>query len=408
MRLAIRYRGDPELPLIGSMETDARGRIFFEFDPDWRAGGIDLSPIHLPVSTTGSLTNGDAAFGPLFGLFDDSLPDWWGQRVMRRHFEKLNIPWAEVGPLEKLACQGAFSIGALAYEPDLSPDSFRGTLATEVALLVDSARHLVRGDSGDIIPAMIRGGLSPGGAQPKALVAFNGDFSEVLAGGAAVPREFSHWLLKFQLDPEDDLCRQEHAIALMAGAAGIRVPETRLFMTSDGAAHFMSRRFDAGESGPVHVHSYAGLTHTPVRELIDYADLMDLTRELSARETEIEEMFRRAVFNIAIANEDDHSRNHSFLMDQGGQWTLSPAYDMTRTGYALGSGFRAAGVMGKFSRIDRRDLGKLGRSQSLRNIDDQINRVLTALDEWPHYAAEAGLSDTNTALLRNEFPASRW
>ena len=408
MKITVHYRGRADFPVIGTLADDARGRIFFEFDPDWRAGGPELSPIHLPLATTGSLTTGDPAFSPLFGLFDDSLPDWWGQRVMRRHFEEMNIPWSEVGPLQKLACQGAFALGTLAYVPDLSPKSFRDNATTEVAQLVDSARHLNRGDSGEIIPALIRGGLSPGGAQPKALIAFNPDFTQALAGGAEIPAGFNGWLMKFQIDPEDHLCRQEHALSLMAAAAGIRVPETRLFQTPDGAAHFMTRRFDLDENEPIHLHSYAGLTHTPVRELIDYSDLLDLTRELTARESEADEMFRRAVFNTAIANDDDHSRNHAFLMDTAGEWMLSPAYDITRSGYALGSGFRAAGVRGKFSGITPDDLRALAAAHGLRRVEEKIEAMFDAIRQWPSFAEQAGLRDREAALLQDEFPASRW
>ena len=408
MRVTVRYRADPDLPVVGVLASDAKGRVFFEYDAGWRAYGLELSPILLALSKGGSHTTNDPGFSPLFGLFDDSLPDWWGQRVMRRHFEEMNMPWNEVGALEKLACQGSFALGALAYEPDLSPKHFRETIATEVALMVNSARHLLRGDSGEIIPALIRGGLSPGGAQPKALLAFNEDFSEVLAGGGEAPAGFSRWLMKFQIDPDEHLCRQEHAIARMAAAAGIRVPETRLFETADGGSHFMSRRFDIGSSGPLHLHSFAGLTHTPVRDLIDYSDLLDLTRDLTLREKEVEEMFRRAVFNIAIANDDDHSRNHAFLMDSKGEWSLSPAYDMTRSGYALGSGYRAAGVMGKYSKIGLKDLRGLAAEHGLRRVQDLISEVLDAVKGWPDFADQAGISPTQAALLQDEFPAMRW
>lgn len=408
MKVTVRYRGLPELPVVGVLAEDARGRVFFEFDAEWRARGLDLSPVQLPVTITGSLMSNDREFSPLFGLFDDSLPDWWGQRVMRRHFEEMAMSWSEVGPLQKLACQGASSLGALAYEPDLSAKSFRDTMATEVALLVESARHLLRGDSGEVIPALIRGGLSPGGAQPKVLIAFNDDFSQALAGGGNVPAGFSRWLMKFQIDPDDRLCREEQAIARMAATAGLRVPETRLIETSDGAAHFATRRFDRDDSGPLHLHSYGGLTHTPVRELIDYSDLMDLTRDLTEREGEVEEMFRRAVFNIAIANDDDHSRNHSFLMDASGEWKLSPAYDMTRSGYALGSGFRAAGILGRYAKLGIKDLRELAASQGLRKADELIAGVLGAVQAWPHFAVQAGLGETETALLWDEFPARGW
>lgn len=408
MKVTVRYRALPDSPVIGTLLSDARGRVFFEYDADWRAHGLELSPILLPLSRTGTHTTSDPAFSPLFGLFDDSLPDWWGQRVMRLHFEEMNMPWNEVGSLEKLACQGSFALGALAYEPDLSPRHFRETIVTEVAQMVESARHLMRGESGEIIPALIRGGLSPGGAQPKALLSFNKDFTQVRAGGGDTPPGHTKWLMKFQIDPEDHLCRQEHAIALMATAAGIRVPETRLFETTDGAAHFMTRRFDQNKSAPLHLHSFAGLTHTPVRELIDYSDLIDLTRDLTARETEAEEMFRRAVFNISIANDDDHSRNHSYLMDHHGEWLLSPAYDITRSGYALGSGFRAAGVLGKFSKIGTKELLSLAAAHGIRRPDTLISAVLDAIREWPSFASQAGLPSTESRLLQDEFPASRW
>ena len=408
MKVIVRYRAAEDRPVVGTLVADARGRIFFEYDAAWRSRGIELSPLYLPLSRTGSVTTADPAFSPLFGLFEDSLPDWWGQRIMRRHFEEMNIPWNEVGPLEKLACQGSFAIGALGFEPDLAPKHYREALVTEVAQLVDSARHLVRGDGGEIIPALIRGGLSPGGAQPKALLSFDEDFTQVLAGGGEAVAGFSKWLVKFQIDSEDHLCRQEHAIALMAAAAGIRVPETRLYETPDGAAHFLTRRFDLDANVPRHVHSYAGLAHIAVRELIDYSDLLDLTRDLTAREPEVEEMFRRAVFNTGIANDDDHSRNHSFLMDEAGEWTLSPAYDMTRSGYALGSGYRAAGVSGKFSKIERKDLRDLAAAHGVNKPDAIISEVLEAIRQWLPFAEKAGLPLTEAKLLFDEFPASRW
>lgn len=183
MKLDVRHLGIPDQPLVGSLADDARGRIFFQYDPEWIAHGIELSPLRLPLSQTGPVTTPTPTISPLFGLFDDSMPDWWGQRIMRHHFMELGIPWDKVRALDKLACQGAFSMGALAYEPDLTPNSFRTTLATEVSDLVAAARQILTGDAHEVLPALVRGGLSPGGAQPKALVAFNADFSHAMAGG---------------------------------------------------------------------------------------------------------------------------------------------------------------------------------------------------------------------------------
>lgn len=408
MKLRVRYKALADSPVIGDLADDAQGRIYFQFDPEWTARGIDLSPIHLPISRREAVTTPTPNFSPLFGLFDDSLPDWWGQRIMRRHFEEMNLPWNQVTPLEKLACQGSFALGALAYEPDLSSPSFRETLTTSVSELVGAAQELTRGDPDHLLPALVRGGLSPGGAQPKAVVAFNEDFSEVVAGGGELPDGFSRWLIKFQLDANEPIGREEHALTLMAGAAGIRVPETHLYHTPDGAAHYLARRFDHDRDSPVHLHSFAGLTHTAVRELIDYRDLMNLTRDLCRNELEVEEMFRRAVFNIAIANDDDHSRNHAFILHPSGEWKLSPAYDLTRSSYALGSGYRASGVMGACARITITDLLKLGKDQSLRRVKDQIEQVLSAVRRWPEYAAKTGMSETQVHMLASEMPGLSW
>ncbi len=409
MKLDVRHLGLPDQPLVGSLADDARGRIFFQYDPGWVARGIELSPVRLPLRLTGAVTTSTPEFSPLFGLFDDSMPDWWGQRIMRHHFERLGIPWNGVRALDKLACQGAFSMGALAYEPDLSPASFRATLATEVSELVAAARQILAGDAHEVLPALVRGGLSPGGAQPKALVAFDDEFTHAVAWGGDAPAGFTQWLVKFQLDADDPVGRSEQAVTRMAAAAGIRTPETRLYETPDGLAHFLTKRFDRQpDMPPLHLHSFAGLTHTPVRELIDYGDLLGLCRELTQRETEVEQLFLRAAFNIGVANDDDHSRNHAFLLDPAEGWRLAPAYDLTRASYPLGSGYRAAGINGRFAELGPGDLRKLGRDQGVRRIDETLGRVIGVIRRWQEFAAEAGLSNSHAAMLASEMPASRW
>jgi hypothetical protein len=91
----------------------------------------------------------------------------------------------------------------------------------------------------------------------------------------------------------------------------------------------MVRRFDRDEAGHRrHLHSYAGLTHTPLRDGLDYGGLMDLARNLTKSQASVGELYRRAVFNVLAANDDDHGRNHAFLMDESGEWRLSPAFDI--------------------------------------------------------------------------------
>ena len=408
MNLEVRYLGGASPEVVGQLIERKDGKVFFEYDSAWQVGRRELSPFYLPNSIEGAATTKTPLFGPLHGLFRDSLPDWWGEQLMKEHFRDKGIPWRGVTSLQRLACQGAFAMGALGFEPDLSDGFFRDVLTVEVAELVQSAIELTKGDSSEVIPALVRSGLSPGGAQPKVLLGFPQDFSQVVAGGGELPEGFTSWLLKFDLDPELEAGKEEFAYAAMARAAGIEMPVTRLLYEAE-RTHFLVRRFDRTEGGKrIHMHSYSGLTHTPVRDTIDYDAMLDTTRLLTRREGEVEKFFRRAVFNVVAGNDDDHGRNHSFLMDDEGEWTLSPAYDLTRTSNPLLGGMRSSTILGKGLGITRDDLKRLGDGQGVRKVDAVIDEVVAVVKEWPRWAREAGLSDFRTGQILDELELDVW
>lgn len=400
MELEVVWTGGVE-QRIGRIYQDDRGVVFFEYDAGWRTGRRELSPLYLPNETSNAVTTPTPAFGGLHGLFQDALPDWWGERLMRRHFEERGIPWNRVTVLRKLACQGEHKMGALAFRPDPDAADFNDGLVAELGELVEAAREAMRGESGHVLAELLRSGMSPGGAQPKALLAISADFSQIRLDDPA-PDGFSGWLVKFDTEPVLHEGRIEAAYAEMARAAGIHVPETRLLEAADGC-HFLTRRFDRMvDGGKLHLHSYSGLTHTPLRDGLEYGDLMALARALTNDQRAVEEIFRRAVFNVAAANDDDHGRNHAFLMDESGEWTLAPAYDLTLATYPLASGFRAARVMGKAGAITREDLRRLGIDQAVRHVDDTIDQVLAAVAGWSRHAENHGLSKSVTAMVSQQ------
>ncbi len=406
MKSEVIYLGGREHTVIGHLAESVDGRVFFEYDAEWVARGIQLSPVYLPNKTFGSVTTPTPGFGPLFGLFADSLPDWWGEQMMKRYFGDKGIPWNKVTALQKLACAGGHAMGAIGYQPPFGGDTFREELTVQVAELVQNAHAFLHGSTEKILPGLIRSGLSPGGAQPKVLLGFNRDFSRAMAGGGNMPVGFERWLLKFDLDAEYEHGKEEYAYSLMARAAGIRMAETHLLVGSDGTHHFLSKRFDRPGDTRRHVHTYSGLTHTLVRDGLEYGELMDLTRVLTASEVEVEEVFRRACFNVFAGNDDDHGKNHAFLMDLDGQWKVSPAYDLTSTSNPLVSGMRAASVNGKSVGVGRLDLKRLGESQSVRKIDETIEEVLAAIKDWPRWAGEAGLGRFRAEQVRGEMPGT--
>ena len=386
---------------IGRLYQDQRGTVFFEYAPAWRARNIELSPLYLPNTTVGAVSTPSPGFGELHGVFQDTLPDWWGERLMRHMFENRGIPWTKVTALRKLACQGDRKMGALAFLPAMDESDFNDGMVAELGSLVEAAREILRGETGGMLTALLRSGISPGGAQPKALLAISNDFSEVRLADPAPPG-FGAWLVKFDTEPVLQEGRIEAAYADMASEAGITVPETRCLEAS-GACHFLTRRFDRTPDGTrLHLHSYSGLTHTPLRDGLEYGDLIELTRTLTRDQRCVDEIFRRAVFNILAANDDDHGRNHSFLMDADGKWTVAPAYDLTLATYPLASGFRAARVHGKAASITRADLLRLGEAHGIRHPAEIIAQVTQAIANWPTHAAAWDISKAITARVADE------
>jgi serine/threonine-protein kinase HipA len=274
-------------------------------------------------------------------------------------------------------------------------------MVVELGELVEAAREAMRGESGHVLAELLKSGMTPGGAQPKALLSISHDFSEIRLDDPA-PDDFDSWLVKFDTEPVLHEGRIEAAYAAMAREAGIDVPVTHL-LEAGGGCHFLTKRFDRSADGErLHLHSFSGLTHTPLRDGLDYSEWMDLARDLTGDWRVVEEIFRRAVFNVVAANDDDHGRNHAFLMDGGGAWKLAPAFDLTLATYPLASGFRAVRVMGKAGNITRSDLKKLGKSQGVRRLDETIDRVSGAIDKWTSISTALGLPGSIAARVAHE------
>lgn len=406
LKVEVLYMGGFERSVIGHLTESDRGLITFEYFPGWTARGIELSPVYLPNHLEGSVVSPTPSFGPLFGLFADSLPDWWGEQMMVQYFEDKGIPWKHVTPLQKLVCTGGHAMGAMGYAQPYSGGSYRNELTVKVADLVKNAHSLIQGDTDDMLPGLLRSGLSSGGAQPKVLLGFNHDFTKAVASGGRLPSGYDRWLLKFDLDPEYEHGKEEYAYSLMAKAAGIEMAETKLLRGSQGTCHFISRRFDRPGEARRHIHTYAGLTHQLIRDGFDYNDLMDMTRTLTQNEAEVAEIFRRACFNVVTGNDDDHSKNHAFMMRTDGQWKVSPAYDLTRSSNALVSGVRAASVLGQSVDVSLSDMRKLGQTQKVTNVESIIEEVLVAVRDWDYWAEQASMCEFRKKQIWSEMPAS--
>jgi serine/threonine-protein kinase HipA len=258
-------------------------------------------------------------------------------------------------------------------------------------------------------------GSSAGGMRPKALILWNRKEDTIRSAFAAPAAGDEPWMIKFdgvgELHPEDrsprPFNRIEHVYSRMAREAGLEVAETRLLEERE-FAHLLVRRFDRVGEERFHLHSLGGLHHVDfnVPHLFSYEQFLRALLALRLDYPALEEGFRRAVFNAAAVNQDDHVKNISFLMSENGAWRLAPAYDLT---YAKGTGFTRTHQMtlnGKVGGFTREDLLGLGGAMGIRRDGaDIIKQVQDALGHWGDYGAEAGIPAPRIAAIQSQFPA---
>nr|WP_269749987.1 HipA domain-containing protein [Pseudomarimonas arenosa] len=281
--------------------------------------------------------------------------------------------------------------------------------------LVEEARRAIHGpthseeDVEDRLRDIIRVGTSAGGARAKAVVAFNEQSGELRSGQFDCPEDFSHWLLKFDgVGPDSELGsagqfgRIEFAYHLMARAAGIAMADCRL-LRENGRSHFMTRRFDRAGNQRIHLQSLCALQHMNFRQRAThgYESLFLTARALGLGDETHTEIFRRAAFNIAAKNHDDHSKNHAFLLPEQGNWQLSPAFDVTFAYNPQGEWTRhhLMGVGGKFDAITRGDLIEMAERFSVPRAKEAIAAVNDSVKRWPDFAEQAGLDESAASAI---------
>lgn len=389
---------------VGQLD-EGNGRVYFVYDPAWLVQGHDLSPLHL-ARKPGTLYHHGKAFDGLPGLFWDSLPDSWGAKLMELRFAAKGIKPKDVTRLMRLAYVGQRGIGALTYEPSWPEKDQRPAVQqTKLIVLERESRELVAGAAGKVLPHLLEAGGTAGGAHPKVLVGVNDQASnEVVYGGNRYPAGYTPWLIKFDLSERNQVAPLEQAYAAMARSAGIAMPETRLFTVYDQAAgglrqHFGVRRFDRDGDEAIHVHSYAGVTHRDP-DKGDYRELLLVTKTLTRDMAQVTEAFRRMVFNVVASNRDDHGKNHAFLY-RNGQWTLSPAFDVTFVSPQRQS-MRGMAVAGAWSAPGWTQLHSVAQDAGLeprvvRAVTEQVTQAITL---WPYYAEQAGVSAEKAAEVK--------
>ena len=404
---------------IGAVSLDeGEDVVAFEYAPSFAASGIEISPLTMPLSnrvhTFPDLSRN--TFYGLPGLLADSLPDKFGRALIDAWLATRGRQPDSFNAVERLCYTGERGMGALEFVPAIGPKVRPAgriqidklvELASEVLVSHNDLRVSFADESRErALTDILRVGTSAGGARAKAVIAWHPSTNEVRSGQVPAAKGFEYWLLKFdgvkgnrdkELEDPQGYGVIEYAYYRMAKDCGIDMSECRLF-EENGRRHFMTRRFDRLAGGEkLHMQSLGALAHYDfnMAGAYGYEQALLVIRQLELPMRAIEEQFRRMVFNIVARNQDDHVKNIAFLMDKSGQWSLSPAFDMTYSFNPSGS-WTASHQMtlnGKRDDFTLDDFKACAKTASMKRgrADAIVNEVRETVSRWKGYAEEAGV-----------------
>ncbi|EOV0102172.1 type II toxin-antitoxin system HipA family toxin [Vibrio vulnificus] len=419
--ITITYQDD----LVGAVSFDTeKGLGSFEYDPSFVKKGVELSPIKMPLSNRiYRFPELDFnTFKGLPGLIADSLPDDFGNAVLNAWVASQGRSPSDITPLQRLQYTGKRGMGALEYAPATKLRSLNASQQVEIQSLVSIAQEILdsRGnfevelkqngqDDREAMMSLLSVGMSAGGARPKAVLAFNEDFTQVRSGQTNVPSGFTHYLMKFDGVSEHNKNQEtfgdplgygamEFVYHLMANKCGVDMMPCRL-LHEGNRRHFITQRFDRIKNSKVHVQTLNGLAHIDYKKpgSFSYAELFGIARQLKLSAVDAEQLFKRMTFNIIARNHDDHSKNFAFMLTQDrlkkDKWSLAPAYDLAYSykpdsKWVNSHWMSLNGKRDNFTRSDFYSLERLSPIFNKRKIDDIIDTTIEHVSTWRQLAEE--------------------
>ncbi len=394
---------------VGVLALDpASGFYAFEYYPSFRDEGIELSPLALPASMPRPVVFPhlpEQTYYRLPAFVADALPDRFGNALIDAWMADQGIARDSITPLDRLAYMGRRAMGALEFQPAARAER-PSPSAIEMRSLVETARQALSvnltGEASvkdrGALDQLISVGSSAGGARAKAVVGWNEEIGDFVSGQFDLPDGYEHWIIKFDIDSSTGIPRQygrvEYAYSLMARACGIRMEECRL-QEAAGTGHFMTRRFDRRNNVKVHMQTLCAMSELDFNLVGAFScvQLFETASQLGLGLDAFDELFDRMAFNICMSNNDDHTKNWSFTLTEGGKWQLAPAYDLTYA-YAPNNPWMSQHFMsvnGKFRGITRDDLLSLAERFSVSDPERRIDQIAYVAGCWRDFAHEAGL-----------------
>jgi len=299
---------DPD-PLKGGLQGQFRYAIEYLEHPQ----AFPLDPLNLSLFM--ETFDADRPREGVHGVFEDSLPDDWGRRLMIRRYKLSRNAQRVPNLLRLLGNQG---LGALSFveegRPELKTTGVSCRHLKELALLAQKFEQEPATADDNALSLLFQAGSSPGGARPKALV--EDDNGAYLAKFASVRDRL-------------DVVSLEAAAMALGRQAGIETADTKIFALGTTKKCLLVKRFDINAAGGRnHLISMQSLLKADGYYNAGYRDLAEVIKHISSQPGhDLHRLYRQMVFNIMIGNTDDHLKNFIVLHDDAG-WRLSPAFDL--------------------------------------------------------------------------------
>ena len=412
---------------------EQQGVCDFQYLPEFIEYGIEVAPITMPLQTEPyRFPNlNKETYKGLPGMLADVLPDKFGNALIDQWLIKQKRSKQDFNPVERLCYTGTRAMGALEFHPEIQKSKNNKKQPIEISEMVTLANDVLNNKAYKLQGSDLNGdldskafeyiyqvGTSAGGARAKAIINWNETQNIIVAGHELPEPGFESWLIKFDgVDENKDkevladpkgFGRIEYAYYLLAKRVGIAMSECRLLEESD-RAHFSTKRFDRQGGKKIHKTSLCGMAHMDFNDNLNnaYEQAFQTARQLGLPKSDLEQLVKLMAFNVIYRNQDDHTKNIEFLMNQEGQWRLAPAFDLTFAYRPDGvwTRFHQLSINGKRDEFELKDLELAAKAAgfSAQKARSLIAEVDVGRQLWASFAEEAGVNNDRSLQIESHF-----
>lgn len=400
---------------IGKLGYDIdQSKSFFQYNPKFLESGkySKLFPFIFkrtkPVQVFTKYQQ--ETFQGLPPMIADSLPDTFGNIIFQEWLTARGIP--KVTPIEQLAYVADRGMGALEYKPIKELPNTTSINIDEIISVLEKVLKIKDDTSGEALDELsllnvFKIGTSAGGARPKILISEHKKTGKIIAGDRQTSEDYHHYLVKLHLEADEGYNKEkvEYAYYLLAQEAGINMMPSKLIE----GKHFATLRYDRQHGKKQHVLTVTGLTGWDFKsqpENSSYENVFKVALALEVPHKDLQQLFKRMVFNLVFRNVDDHLKNHSFIYkEEENTWNLCPAYDLT---YGLNplltfkTTSRALSINGKRTQITKKDLLTIAEEFAIKNPKKIIKEVQLLIPMWREIAAKIKMPESTISKIEKD------